>query len=128
MVECQDEVLKEIRCIVCPTGCNIQVKRNEEGEITYDGYTCKRGLDYAKQEFLAPKRVLTTTMRVKNGFLPLVPVRTDIAILKEKLNDALEEIAVKVIEAPIKVGQVLIENVAGSDGNIIASRDLGTAS
>lgn len=128
MVECQDEVLKEIRCIVCPTGCNIQVKRNEEGEITYEGYTCKRGLDYAKQEFLAPKRVLTTTMRVKNGFLPLVPVRTDIAILKEKLTDALEEIAVKVIEAPIKAGQVLIENVAGSDGNIIASRDLGTVS
>jgi len=127
MAECKDEVLKEIRCIVCPTGCTIQVKRDEEGEIVYEGYTCKRGLDYAKQEFLAPKRILTTTIRVKNGFLPLVPVRTDKAISKEKLEDALQEVAVKVIPAPIKMGQILIEKIAGEEANLIASRDLPVA-
>ena len=86
--------------------------------------SCKRGLDYAKQEFFAPKRVLTTTIRVKNGFLPLLPVRVDQAILKSKLNDALDTIAKTEVEAPIKMGDVLIENIAGEDSNIIASRDM----
>ncbi|MBD3211780.1 MAG: DUF1667 domain-containing protein [Candidatus Lokiarchaeota archaeon] len=122
---CEDSgVIKTIRCIVCPTGCEIEVKETPEGEVTFEGYTCKRGLEYAKQEFYEPKRVLTTTIRVVNGFLPLVPVRVDKAIPKEKLNDALEEIAKTVVKAPIKMGDILIENVVGQDANIIASRDM----
>ena len=89
MAECTTDIVATIRCIVCPTGCVIQVKKDETGEITYEGYTCKRGLEYAEQEYLEPKRILTTTIRVKNGFLPLVPVRTDKPVLKDKLNDAL---------------------------------------
>ena len=63
-------------------------------------------------------------MRVENGFLPLVPVRSDKALPKEKLQDTLQEIALIKIKAPIKMGDVLIENVLGLDVNIIASRDL----
>jgi CxxC motif-containing protein len=117
-------IIETIRCIVCPTGCEIDVKRTPEGEVEFEGYTCKRGLDYAKQEFFAPKRVLTTTIRVKNGFLPLLPVRVDQAILKEKIEEALNIIARTEVEAPIEMGEVLIENVAGEEANIIASRDM----
>ena len=66
-------------------------------------------------------------MRVQNGFLPLVPVRTDVPILKDKLGDALKEIAMKQIKAPLKAGDILIENILESGANIIASRDLGEA-
>ncbi|MFO8017033.1 MAG: DUF1667 domain-containing protein [Promethearchaeia archaeon] len=118
------EVLRTIRCIVCPTGCEIQVKETPDGEIEFEDYTCKRGLEYAKQEFYDPKRVLTTTIRVKNGFLPLVPVRTDKAISKDKLNDALKVIAKTEIEAPVHCGQVLIKNIVNEDADLIASRDL----
>ncbi len=62
--------------------------------------------------------------RVENGFLPLVPVRTDKPILKDKLRDALNEIALKKIKAPIKAGDILIENILGLEANVIASRDL----
>ncbi|MBD3197551.1 MAG: DUF1667 domain-containing protein [Candidatus Lokiarchaeota archaeon] len=125
MQSCEDSgVIKTIRCIVCPTGCEIEVKEKPDGEVEFEGYTCKRGLDYAKQEFYEPKRVLTTTIRVENGFLPLVPVRVDKAIAKAKLNDALDIIANTIIKAPIKMGDILIENIAGEDANIIASRDL----
>lgn len=117
-------IIETIRCIVCPTGCEIDVKRTPEGEVEFEGYTCKRGLDYAKQEFFAPKRVLTTTIRVRNGFLPLLPVRVDQAILKEKIEEALNIIARTEVEAPIEMGEVLIENVAGEEANIIASRDM----
>ncbi|TFG26874.1 MAG: DUF1667 domain-containing protein [Promethearchaeota archaeon] len=124
MSESSQSVVRVIRCIVCPTGCEIQVKKSDTGDITFDGYTCKRGLEYAEQEYYEPKRILTTTMRVDRGLLPLVPVRTDIPILKDKLNDALKEIAVKRVKAPIKAGDILIENILGLGANIIASRDL----
>ena len=124
MTECTTDVLATIRCIVCPTGCIIQVKKDEKGELTYEGYTCKRGLEYAQQEYLAPKRILTTTIRVENGFLPLIPVRTNIPILKNTLDDALNIVAKTLIKAPIKMGDILIENLLGLDANIIASRDL----
>ncbi|MFX1260227.1 MAG: DUF1667 domain-containing protein, partial [Promethearchaeota archaeon] len=71
-----------------------------------------------------PKRILTTTMRVENGFLPLIPVRSDKPIPKDRLRDTLKEIAQIVAEAPIKMGDILIQNIIGLDINIIASRDL----
>jgi len=124
MSESSQSVVRVIRCIVCPTGCEIQVKKSDTEDITFEGYTCKRGLEYAEQEYYEPKRILTTTMRVDRGLLPLVPVRTNIPILKDKLNDALKEIAVKRVKAPIKAGEILIENILGLGANIIASRDL----
>jgi CxxC motif-containing protein len=124
MSESSQSIVKVIRCIVCPTGCEIQVKKGNQGDITFEGYTCKRGLEYAQQEFYEPKRILTTTIRVENGFLPLIPVRTNLPILKDKLKDALKEIAVKKIKAPIKAGDILIENILGLGANVIASRDL----
>ena len=86
MSESSTSVIKVIRCIVCPTGCEIQAKKDPKGKIVFEGYTCNRGLEYANQEFYEPKRILTTTIRVENGLLPLIPVRTDKPILKEKLR------------------------------------------
>jgi len=117
---------KEIRCIVCPTGCLVHVE-NVNGELVIEGHSCNRGEEYAREEFIAPKRILTTTMRVENGFLPLIPVRSDKPLPKERLQEALKEIAITEVEAPIKMGEVLIKNVLGLNTNIIASRDLAEA-
>ncbi len=123
MSESSVSVVKVIRCIVCHTGCQIQAIP-KGSEIVFEGYTCQRGLEYAQQEYFEPKRILTTTMRVENGFLPLIPVRADKPILKEKLKDALNEIAKIVVKAPIKMGDILIENILGLESNVIASRNL----
>jgi len=114
---------KEIRCIICPTGCLIHVE-NVDGELIIEGHSCKRGEEYAREEFVAPKRILTTTMRVENGFLPLIPVRSDKPIPKDKLEKTLKEIAKTKTKAPINMGDILIENVLGLNINIIASRNL----
>ena len=114
---------KDIRCIVCPTGCLVHVE-NVNGELIIEGHSCKRGEEYGREEFIAPKRILTTTIRVENGFLPLIPVRSDIPIPKEKLQETLRKIAITRVKAPIKMGDVLIKKVIGLDVNIIASRDL----
>ncbi|MFX0048091.1 MAG: DUF1667 domain-containing protein [Candidatus Hermodarchaeota archaeon] len=123
MSESSASIVKVIRCIVCPTGCQIQAI-SKGSDIVFEGYTCKRGLEYAEQEYFEPKRILTTTIRVENGFLPLIPVRTDKPILKEKISEALIEIAKTQVKAPIKMGEILIEKLLGLDSNIIASRDL----
>jgi len=117
------EGFKDIRCIVCPTGCLVHVE-NVNGELIIEGHSCKRGEVYARDEFIAPKRILTTTMRVENGFLPLVPVRSDKPIPKDKIKETLNVIATSQIKAPIKMGEILIQDVLGLDINIIASRDL----
>lgn len=124
MSESSQSVVKVIRCIICPTGCAIQAVGDGKGNVTFDGYTCKRGLEYAEQEYYEPKRILTTTMRVENGLLPLIPVRTNEPIPKDKLKDVLNEIAKKILKPPIKMGDILIENVLDLEANIIASRDL----
>jgi len=117
------EGFKDIRCIVCPTGCLVHVE-NVNGELIIEGHSCKRGEEYSREEFVAPKRILTTTMRVENGFLPLIPVRSNVPIPKEKLKETLKEIAKTIVKAPIRMGDILIQNVVGLDINIIASRDL----
>ncbi|MBY9020982.1 MAG: DUF1667 domain-containing protein [Candidatus Lokiarchaeota archaeon] len=126
MNESSTSVVKVIRCIVCPTGCQIQAI-SKGSDIIFEGYTCKRGLEYAEQEFYEPKRILTTTIRVEGGLLPLIPVRTDKPILKDRLRDALKEIAKTVVKSPIKMGDILIENILELDSNVIASRDLAKA-
>ena len=113
-----------IRCIVCPTGCEIKVMENLNKEIIFEGYACKRGKEYAEQEYYEPKRILTTTIRVESGFLPLVPVRTDKSILRDKLSEVMKIIAETTIKAPIKMGDILIKNVLDTGANVIASRDL----
>ena len=124
MVESSKNVIKVIRCIVCPTGCSIKVIGKDDKKVSFEGYTCNRGLEYAEQEFREPKRILTTTMKVENGALSLIPVRTDKPLLKDKLNEALEIIAQSQIKAPIKMGDILIENILDMGINIIASRNL----
>jgi len=113
---------------VCPTGCAITATPDQSGNVNFEGYTCKRGLEYAQQEYFEPKRILTTTMRVENGRLPLVPVRSNKPIPKDRLNDAIKEVAQKIIEAPVKMGDILINNLLGLDAHIIASRDLSEIS
>ena len=55
-----------LTCIGCPLGCTLTAEEGETGwEIS--GYTCKRGLDYAKKELTRPERTVTSTVRVSGG-------------------------------------------------------------
>lgn len=113
---------KTVTCVICPQGCNIDVKL-EDGEIVdISGNTCKRGLSYAKSEVTCPTRILTTTVSIKNDKMHRLPVRTAEAIPKELIKKAVYELKDLVVKPPIKMGEVLKENIAGSGVNLIASR------
>lgn len=114
---------KEFVCIVCPVGCNLRVRKEGE-ELIVTGNTCPRGEKYGKQEMIAPKRTICSTVRVKNGFLPLVSVKTSDEIPKEKIFDVMNVINKIEIKAPVELGQIIVENILDTGVNIVATRDV----
>jgi CxxC motif-containing protein len=115
---------KEIRCIVCPLGCKLHVRLVGKKFDLLKGNKCRRGIEYAKDEMLNPKRMLTTSVLVKGGEWPLVSVRTSQPVSKEKLFPILEKIKHTTVKAPVHFRQVILENVANSGADIIATKPI----
>lgn len=116
-------MIKELVCIKCPMGCHLTVDVDKK-EVK--GNTCKRGKSYGLSEVTNPVRVITTTVRVANGELPVLPVKTSEAIpkgLNLKAMDVLNSIEVM---APIKIGDVIVENILETGVNVIATRNVKT--
>ena len=112
----------ELTCIVCPVGCALRVEQNDKGEVvSVTGNTCPRGAAYGKDEILHPVRTLTTTVRVPHAER-LLPVKTDRPIPKEKLFEAMEKVNSLSVTAPVKIGDVLLDDLFGA--RLVAAADL----
>ena len=122
-IKLSQEPIKMI-CVACPKGCRLEVSRSSHGEILVSNAGCKRGIDYAIGEINDPRRMVASTVRVNNGTHPLVPVYTESPFPKDLIKDLLHEIRGVQIDAPVKIGQVVIKNALNTGINIIASRDL----
>ena len=112
---------KEITCTICPIGCNIIVEGEGESIVSISGNQCNRGLDFSKNEFIHPVRILTTSVKVENSSAPLVPVRSDKPIPKELIMDCMKVIKNVKVKAPVKSRDVIISNICGSGADIIAT-------
>ena len=115
---------KEITCIVCPIGCRILVKTDGTNFELIEGNKCKQGIDYARSEALDPRRVLTSSVKVEKGEWPLVSAKTTKPVSKNKIPIVLKQIKNTKAEAPIKLGQILIRNVAGTKTDVIATKPI----
>lgn len=116
---------RELVCIACPLGCHLQVTL-EAGKVTkVEGKGCKRGIIYAEAECMHPARMLTTTVKVKEGKFPLVSVRSDKPLPKHLLLDCMTVIKDVCITAPVHIGDLAVENILGTGVNIIATRNVG---
>ncbi|ADO76174.1 DUF1667 domain-containing protein [Halanaerobium praevalens] len=113
-----------ITCVACPKGCEVTVEHDGEEIINIMGNACPQGADYAKEEIVAPTRILPTTVKVKGGALPLCPVKTTKQIPLENMDQAMAIIGSKEIEAPLKMGDVIIENILDTGADVVATRDL----
>ena len=114
--------MKELICIGCPMGCRLTV--DEDNDYAVTGNTCKRGAEYGRNELKNPTRVLTTTVAIDGAAHGRMPVRTEQAIPKGKLFEAVEVLKKVRLTAPVKCGDVVLENILGTGINVIASRDL----
>lgn len=111
----------ELTCIVCPMGCALQVEQDEDGTVrSVKGNTCPRGAAYGKDEVVNPTRTLTSTVRAADG--RLVSVKTDRPIPKGKLFEAMERVNDVVASTPIRIGDVLLDDLFGA--RLVATADL----
>ncbi len=113
----------DMTCLVCPIGCHLKVTVDESGKfVSVTGNGCPRGEAYAKEEITDPKRVLPTSVKIVDGEMPLVSVRTERAIPKRLIFDAIKIIKFTQVNAPVKRGQIIVENILDTGVNIIATR------
>ena len=102
---------RNLTCIGCPLGCALKVTIDGDN-VTVTGNTCKRGADYGANEVTHPTRIVTSTVCVKNGTIPMVSVKTAQDIPKEK------------IMAPVHIGDVLLSDAAATGVDIVATKNV----
>lgn len=113
--------MKELICITCPSGCKLKI--GEDGSVT-SGAGCARGIEYAQKELTNPTRVITSTVRIKDAEIDRLPVKTDRDIPKGDIFPAMRLLDGLIVTAPVKLGDIIVPNILGSDANFVATRSL----
>lgn len=114
---------QELICIVCPKGCHLTAEQTAEGwQIA--GFSCPRGQQYGVSEMTNPTRVVTSTVKITGGIHPRLPVKTDGALPRTLVQEAVRMLDQVVVAAPVHCGQVILENIGGTGINFVASRDM----
>ena len=108
---------RNLTCIGCPLGCAITVTMD-------GGNTCKRGSDYAAKEVTHPTRIVTSTVCVRGGSIPMVSVKTAQDIPKEKIFEIMKYINALTVTAPVHIGDVLLKDIAGTGVDLIATKEV----
>lgn len=115
---------KEMICIGCPLGCHLNVEYMQKTIRSVKGNRCNIGLEYAEKEIYNPERTLTTTVKIKNGHLPLVSVRTGKPLPKNRIFDVMNLLANIELEAPIRIGENIIKNLFDTNVNLVATKNV----
>lgn len=115
---------RELICIGCPMGCPLSVETDEGEVISVTGNTCPRGDSYARKEVTNPTRIVTTTVRVTGGVQEMVSVKTKTDIPKEKIFDCVKALKNVQAEAPVRIGDVILQNAAGTGVDIVATKNV----
>ena len=121
--------IRNLTCIGCPLGCTLTVTLKSDGDnmlevLSVTGNTCEKGDIYARKEITNPTRIVTSTVRVLGGNVSMANVKTESDIPKEKIFDCVKALRNVVITAPVRVGDVIVENVADTGVNVIAARNV----
>jgi CxxC motif-containing protein len=117
-------MIREYTCILCPNGCEIEACIEGTSILDMQGAACKRGKEYVEQELVNPQRNIATSVSVEGGVLPLVSVRLTKAIPKDDIFDVMYEIKKVKLTAPIKMNQIIIENVLNLNSDVIATKNV----
>ena len=112
---------KNLICVSCPLGCPIEVEIENGKVVAVTGNTCKRGDAYARAEITNPVRSLTTSVKVENGIHPVVPVKSSGPVPKDKMFECMNIINSVTVKAPVKIGDVVIENILELGVDIVAT-------
>ncbi len=113
-----------LTCIGCPMGCQIEVTLDENGNfVDSKGWSCNIGKRYAQEEVTAPVRTVTALVNVTDRSEPL-SVKTAHPIPKGKIFDSLVEIKQVKVQAPVHIGDVIVENLCGTGISLVATKNI----
>jgi len=118
----KEEIKKSLICVECPRGCGLTVETENGGVFKDTGNFCATGKSYAGAAVIAPKRILTTTIRLTSG--DMLPVKTDRAVDKSKLFDIMKRINVISVPPPVGIGRIIAKNIDGDGANLIAAKEI----
>ena len=116
---------RNLICIGCPMGCPLVVMMDHGEVVSVEGNTCKRGAVYGKKEVTNPTRIVTSTVRVTGGSIPMVSVKTREDIPKEKIFDCVKALKEIEVAAPVNIGDVDLRDVAGTGVDVVATKNVG---
>ena len=114
---------EKVICVTCPKGCTLIVTRDGETVVNVEN-GCKRGHEYAKQELTDPRRMVASSVKIKGGIHPLMPVYTSAPFPKPRIPELLAALRKVELHAPVSLDQVVMTDVLGSGINIKASREM----
>ena len=120
----------QFNCTTCPSECllTVEVERDANGAVaavrSVTGNNCPRGDKFAHQELTCPMRVLTTTVAVSGGDEALLPVRTAEAIPLTLHAQAMNLLRGAVVDAPIRMRDIVLPNLLYTGIDLIASMDI----
>ncbi len=118
------DMSNQLICIGCPAGCLITVNKEADESLTVTGNSCQVGEEYARKEITAPTRIVTSLVQVTGGTGTVVAAKTANHIPKGKIRACMEAISKTVVFAPVKAGDVLIADVAGTGVDIVATANM----
>ena len=115
---------KVFHCIMCPMGCELRATVEDGVVRSVTGNQCPRGAKYARDEITVPRRMLTTTVRIAGGVLPLLPVVSAAPLPKGRILDCACALRNVTATAPVRAGDVVAADILGLGVDIVASRDM----
>ena len=115
---------RTLTCIGFPMGCQVTVDYDGETIHSVTGNTCSRGDIYARKEVTHPTRIVTTSVRVEGGVIPQVSVKTASDIPKEKMFAIVRALKDVTVQAPVAMGDVVLQDVAGTGVSVIATKNV----
>lgn len=116
--------IRELTCINCPLGCTLNVFMEQGNVVKIEGNTCPKGKAYGEKEVTDPTRIVTSSVRVTGGRMPVVSVKTASDIPKGKIGDCAEALKAVTVKAPVKIGDAVLKDVCGTGVDIIATRNV----
>ena len=113
-----------LTCIMCPTGCRLQVTCNQGEVCEVKGHACPRGETYARQEVQTPQRTVISVVRCSQGRFPTVSVKTAQPVPKAAVPAVMQALRDVQVNAPVAVGDVIVSNVCNLEVDVVATRSV----
>lgn len=114
-------MIKDFICVVCPRGCALKVRGEKRQVEEVLGHHCARGAKYASEEFVDPRRVLSSSVALEGAERRMLPVRSAQPVPRDRLLELATLVRTLRVKAPVTLHQVVAADLGHSGVDLIAS-------